>query len=113
MDQKENMEAIEAMEEEQIVVIIDEDGNELYFREEMIVPVGAKKFAILAQIDLEDCECDDEACHCHEDDEEENVIIARIELDENGEEVYLAPTDEEFDEVKNAYEKLVEDWDEE
>ena len=41
------------------------------------------------------------------------MIIARIELDENGEEVYLAPTDEEFDEVKNAYEKLVEDWDEE
>lgn len=113
MDQKENMEAIEAMEEEQIVVITDEDGNELYFRWRNDRSCRCKKFAILAQIDLEDCECDDEACHCHEDDEEENVIIARIELDENGEEVYLAPTDEEFDEVKNAYEKLVEDWDEE
>ena len=49
----------------------------------------------------------------NEEDEEENVIIARIEFDENGEEVYLAPTDEEFDEVKAAYEKLMEDWDEE
>lgn len=115
MNQKENMEAVETMEEEQIVVITDDDGNELYFREEMVVPVGNKKFAILAEISIEDCECEDEACHCHDDaeDEEENVIIARIEFDENGEEVYLAPTDEEFDEVKVAYEKLVEDWDEE
>lgn len=107
MDQTENKENMEAMEEEQIVVITDDEGNELYFREEMVVPVGKKKFAILAQINLEDCECEDEDCHCHEheEDEEENVIIARIEFDENGEEVYLAPTDEEFDEVKAAYEK--------
>ena len=55
----------------------------------------------------------DEQQRAHEEDEEENVIIARIEFDENGEEVYLAPTDEEFDEVKAAYEKLMEDWDEE
>ena len=107
MDQTENKENMEAMEEEQIVVITDDEGNELYFREEMVVPVGKKNFAILAQINLEDCECEDE------EDEEENVIIARIEFDENGEEVYLAPTDEEFDEVKAAYEKLMEDWDEE
>ena len=102
MDQTENKENMEAMEEEQIVVITDDEGNELYFREEMVVPVGKKNFAILAQINLEDCECEDE-----------DVIIARIEFDENGEEVYLAPTDEEFDEVKAAYEKLMEDWDEE
>lgn len=115
MDQTENKENMEAMEEEQIVVITDDEGNELYFREEMVVPVGKKNFAILAQINLEDCECEDEDCHCHEheEDEEENVIIARIEFDENGEEVYLAPTDEEFDEVKAAYEKLMEDWEEE
>ena len=30
------------MEEEQIVVITDDEGNELYFREEMVVPVGKK-----------------------------------------------------------------------
>ena len=95
MDQTENKENMEAMEEEQIVVITDDEGNELYFREEMVVPVGKKNFAILAQINLEDCECEDE------------------DFDENGEEVYLAPTDEEFDEVKAAYEKLMEDWDEE
>ena len=84
MDQTENKENMEAMEEEQIVVITDDEGNELYFREEMVVPVGKKNFAILAQINLEDCECEDEDCHCHEheEDEEENVIIARIEFGE-------------------------------
>ena len=56
MDQTENKENMEAMEEEQIVVITDDEGNELYFREEMVVPVGKKNFAILAQINLEDCE---------------------------------------------------------
>ena len=49
MDQTENKENMEAMEEEQIVVITDDEGNELYFREEMVVPVGKKNFAILAQ----------------------------------------------------------------
>ena len=74
MDQTENKENMEAMEEEQIVVITDDEGNELYFREEMVVPVGKKNFAILAQINLEDCEWEDEDCHCHEheEDEEEN-----------------------------------------
>lgn len=122
MEQIENKENMDAMEEEQIVIITDDDGNEVYFREEMVIPVGKKNFAILAEIELEDggCECEDEACHCHEehdheadDDEEENVIIARMDFDENSEVVYLAPTDEEFEEVKAAYEKLMEEWDEE
>lgn len=115
MEHNENM---EAMEEEQIVVITDEEGNEMYFREEMVIPVGKKNFAILAQIDLDDCDCEDEGCQCHEhkedeDEDEENVIIARIEFDEKGEEIYLGPTDEEFNEVQAAYEKLMEEWDEE
>ena len=76
MDQTENKENMEAMEEEQIVVITDDEGNELYFREEWQY-LQARNFAILAQINLEDCECEDEDCHCHEheEDEEENVII--------------------------------------
>ena len=47
------------------------------------------------------------------DEEEENVIIARIDFDENGEPVYLGPTDEEFEAVKAEYEKIAESWDEE
>ena len=96
------------IDEEEIVVITDEDGNEMYFREEMVIPVGEKSFAVLSALDADDCGCEDEECHCHdeEDDDEDNVIIARIEI-------YLGPTDEEFEEVKAAYEKLVAEWDEE
>lgn len=106
----------EHIDEEEIVVITDEDGNEMYFREEMVIPVGEKSFAVLSALDIEDdCDCGDEECHCHdgEDDDEDNVIIARIEFDEDGNEIYLGPTDEEFEEVKAAYEKLMAEWDEE
>lgn len=34
-------------------------------------------------------------------------FIARIDLDENGEEVYVDPTDEEFEEVQKAYDELM------
>ena len=103
------------IDEEEIVVITDEDGNEMYFREEMVIPVGEKSFAVLSALDADDCGCEDEECHCHdeEDDDEDNVIIARIDFDEDGNEIYLGPTDEEFEEVKAAYEKLVAEWDEE
>ena len=36
------------IDEEEIVVITDEDGNEMYFREEMVIPVGEKSFAVLS-----------------------------------------------------------------
>ena len=87
------------IDEEEIVVITDEDGNEMYFREEMVIPVGEKSFAVLSALDADDCGCEDEECHCHDE--------------EDGNEIYLGPTDEEFEEVKAAYEKLVAEWDEE
>ncbi len=109
---------IEIMDEEEmdnIVVITDEEGNESYFAEEMVIPIGDKNFAILVGIDADDC-CEDEECHCHDHEEgedDENVIIARIEFDEDGEPVYVGPTDEEFEQVKAAYEQLAAEWDEE
>ena len=103
---------LDAMTEEEIqdsiVVLTDDEGNESYFIEEMVLPVGDKQFAILVGIN-EDC-CEDEECHCHEEDEDENVIIARIEFNEEGEPEYVAPPDEEFEAVKVAYEKF---WEEE
>lgn len=119
--------------EEQVVVITDEDGCESYYREELILPVDNKNFAVLVGFDPEEAgdeadaadevdEADDEAaetetcsCGCHhhhaddEDDEnyeDDNIIIARIDTDENGEEVYVGPTDEEFTKVRAAYEAL-------
>lgn len=105
---------LEEMDEELVVVMTDEEGNEYYYREEMIVPVGDKQYAILIPIEVdddEDCECQDAGCGCSED--EVDVYIARIDTDENGEEIYVDPTDEEFEEVRKAYEELmVEEEDE-
>ena len=102
---------LEEMDDDLVVVMTDVEGNEYYYREEMIVPVGDKQYAILIPIDEdqcedEDCECD-AGCDCSED--EVDVYIARIDTDENGEEVYVDPTDEEFEDVRKEYEKLMID----
>jgi len=102
---------LEELDDELVVVMTDEEGNEYYYREEMIVPVGDKQYAILIPIDEdqcedEDCECD-AGCDCSKDADEVDVYIARIDTDENGEEVYVDPTDEEFEEVRKAYEELM------
>ena len=102
---------LEEMDDDLVVVMTDEEGNEYYYREEMIVPVGEKQYAILIPIDEdqcedEDCECD-AGCDCSDD--EVDVYIARIDTDENGEEIYVDPTDEEFEDVRKAYEELMID----
>jgi len=101
--------------DEPVVVMTDEEGNEYYYREDMIVPVGDKQFAILVPIDVDEEENDEESCGCGCGCAgETDVFIARIDTDENGEEVYVDPTDEEFEQVRKAYEELViEDEDDE
>lgn len=98
---------LDEMDEDLVVVMTDEEGNEFYYREELIIPVGEKRFAILVPIEVDEeegCECSDTACDCGD---ETDVFIARIDTDENGEEVYVDPTDEEFDQVLKAYDELV------
>jgi uncharacterized protein YrzB (UPF0473 family) len=102
------------LDEEPVVVMTDEDGNEYYYREEMIIPVGEKRYAILVPIDIED-ECDCGHDHSAEDEcdcDDIDVFIARIDIDEDGEEIYVDPTDEEFEEVTKAYEKMMAEEDE-
>ncbi len=101
---------IEEMDEDLVVVMTDEEGNEYYYREELIIPIGEKRYAILVSIDDTDCDCN---CGCEaEASEEEDVFIARIDTDESGEEVYVDPTDEEFEQVREAYEELLAEEDE-
>lgn len=95
--------------EELVVVMTDEEGNEYYYREDMIIPVGEKRFAILVPLMDDDCECGADSCGCGED--ETDVFIARIDTDENGEDIYVDPTDEEFEAVRQAYEELVAEED--
>ena len=84
-----------------IVEMTDEEGNSYYYREEMIIPVGDDKFALLIGIHDEEEEEEEEhahSCGCGEHDEDE--------------EEYVEPTDEEFDAVQRAYDALMDDEEE-
>jgi len=78
-----------------VIVIEDENGNERYYEEEMVIQYDGKPFAILVSLPPED-----ETEH-----DEPEVIIARME-EEDGEVVYLPPTEEEFDAVIKLYEEM-------
>lgn len=86
-----------------IVVMTNEDGDERYYREEMIIPIGEERFAVLIALavsseeDLENVEEGDEA------------TIAKIVTDDSGEDIYTDPTDEEFEAVRRAYELMDEE----
>ena len=87
-----------------LIEMTDDKGNVFYYVEEMIIPVGDENFALLVEVkDEEHGEgCD---CGCEDDD----VIIAKIIVNEDGEEEYIEPTDEEFEKVQAAYEKLLDE----
>jgi hypothetical protein len=94
--------------EDVMVVMTDEDGNEYYYQEEMIIPVGDQRYALLIGIHEDDehqhgCGC---GCGCEDD---EDVLIAKIVVNEEGEEEYIEPTDEEFEAVQKAYDALVDE----
>lgn len=95
-------------EEEMVVVMTDEDGNEYYYREEMIIPVGEEKYALLIGIH-EDEEEHEHGCGCGCEDGDEDVLIAKIVKNEQGEEEYVDPTDEEFDAVQKAYDAIMDE----
>ena len=88
-----------------LIEMTDDEGNVFYYVEEMIIPVGEETFALLVEVKDEhehEPGCD---CGCEDDD----VVIAKIVVNANGEEEYIEPTDEEFDKVQAAYEKLLDE----
>lgn len=107
----EELAAMQAEGEEEVicVVLTDEQGNEHEFYQDMVITVDDKQFAVL--VPMEDCCCcEDDDCDCHEHDEEEDTcVIARMDFDENGEAVYTAPTDEEYEAVAAKYDEMFED----
>ena len=50
------------------------------------------------------------SCGCGEHDED--VLIAKVVMGDDGEEEYVEPTDEEFDAVQRAYDALMDDEEE-
>lgn len=94
----------EILDDDFVVEMTDEEGNVFYYSEEMIIPVDGENFALLVEIKNDEHEhgCD---CGCEDDD----VIIAKIVVNADGEEEYIEPTDEEFEKVQAAYEKLLDE----
>lgn len=100
---KEEKNLLQTEDQEAVVVITDEQGNESYYLEEMVIPMDNKNFALLTQIPEDD--------DTDPDDAEDSVIIARMDFDDNGDPVYLDPTDEEFEAVRKAYEEIMDEMD--
>ena len=83
------------LEEVSIITITGEDGTEEYYLEDGEIEFDGKRFAFLTQV-----------TETGEEMEDGEAIIARVET-EDGELVFLAPTDEEFDGVLKEYEQLL------
>ncbi|WP_346681271.1 DUF1292 domain-containing protein [Megasphaera stantonii] len=81
----------EEMEEVMVITITSPDGEEKDFQEVDAVEIDGKIFSLLLEI----CENEDEA----------EAIIARVD-EENGEPVYVEPTEEEFEAASKAFEEL-------
>lgn len=96
-----------------VVEMTDEEGNSYYYAEQMIIPVGDDRFALLVEMSDHDHECCGGHDHNHEECEcgceDGDVIIAKIVQDENGEDIYIEPTDEEFEAVQKAYDEMIFD----
>ena len=96
----------EFLDDDVVIEMTDEDGNVFYYVQELIIPVDGEEYALLVEVKDEEHEhaegCD---CGCEDDD----VIIAKIVVNADGEEEYIEPTDEEFDKVQKAYEKLLDE----
>ena len=96
-----------------LIEMTDEDGNVFYYVEEMIIPVDGENFALLVEYKGDDCDCGhDHDCGCGGECDcscEDDVIIAKIVINADGEEEFIEPTDEEFEKVQAAYEKLLDE----
>ena len=100
----------EFLDDDVVIEMTDDDGNVFYYVEEMIIPVDGVNFALLVELHDEhshggDCDC---GCDCDCDCEDDGVIIAKIVTGADGQDEYVEPTDEEFERVQAAYEKLLD-----
>lgn len=98
--------AEDVLEEVELVTLTDEEGHEEYYMEDLTIEYDGKTFAVLIPYMEEDGEIADGA------EVDVDAIIAKIE-EEDGEVVYVAPTDDEFDAVSKIYNEMLQDMKEE
>ena len=83
-----------------LIEMTDEDGNVFHYVEEFVIPVDGENFAFLIELHKDH----DEHCDCEDD-----AIIAKIVVNDKGQEEYIEPTDEEFEKVRAIYEKILDE----
>ena len=130
MTEKDVKEVMDAEEEETIETFefTDDEGQDHCFVVESKFKVGEEEYVALLEVDPaifaeeeEECGCGHEheqehvhaeTCGCGHDhaeedeDEEPNIILAKVVTDENGETDLQELTDEEFEKAVKVYESL-------
>lgn len=83
-----------AIYEQDIIVLVDEEGNETEFEVVDFFEVDSQQYAVLYPVD----------------EELDEAIIMRVEEDEDGEEILVdIEDDEEWERVVAAYDELLDD----
>ncbi|MCI5836574.1 MAG: DUF1292 domain-containing protein [Veillonellaceae bacterium] len=91
----------ERQQDEEVVIVQIEgpDGSEEFFAQDIIIPHDGKEFAVLVALPQEDEVADDF---------EPDIILARLDMGEDGEVEYVSPTEEEFEAVEKIYDDMFE-----
>ncbi|ABB15507.1 MULTISPECIES: DUF1292 domain-containing protein [Carboxydothermus] len=88
------------MEVGEVITLVDEEQNEFEFAVIDLLEVEGKKYAILVPAVEEDEE---------ELEDEEEAVILRLEMDEDGNEILVDLEDEEWEMVADAWTEKMED----
>ncbi len=81
--------------EEPIIITVTGPDEEKEYVQDIVIPFAGKEFAVLVEIPQSE-----------EDQEDPEIILARIDMDESGEAEYVPPTDEEYDAVAAIYNEM-------
>lgn len=86
-------------ERDDIVILVDEDGEEVEFEHVDTIEMKGNEYVVLATLDAED-----------DDNDEEEVIILKIEHGEDGEDSFITiEDDDELDEVFEEFQSRLEE----
>ena len=87
-------------ERDDIVVLVDENGDEVEFEHIDTIEMNGNEYVVLAPLEEEDAD----------EQEEEEVIILKIEHNEEGEDSFVTiEDDDELDEVFNEFQSRMEE----
>lgn len=87
-------------ERDDIVVLVDENGEEVEFEHIDTIEMNDNEYVVLAPLDEEQ----------EDAQEEEEVIILKVEHNENGEDSFVTiEDDDELDEVFNEFQSRMEE----